>query len=250
MTAVQLALLALAGLGAGLAGSIAGLASLISYPALLAVGLPPIQANVTNTVSLVFSGVGSALGSRPELVGQGGRVARLGAVAVSGGAVGGGLLLLTPSDTFERIVPVLIGFAALVILVQPRPTFLRQLHHGGDAPALFGGVFLVAVYGGYFGAAAGVLLFALLLAASGESFARSNALKNVVLALANGVAALGFVVLSDVEWAAVAPLAAGFLVGGRLGPVVVRHAPAGTLRWLVGVAGVGLAVYLALDAYR
>lgn len=134
MSAVELALLALAGVGAGLAGSIAGLASLVSYPALLAVGLPPVTANVTNTVSLVASGVGSALGSRPELAGQAGRVGRLGLVAAAGGTLGGALLLLTPSEAFERIVPWLIAVAALVILAQPRPAFLRRLHHGGDAP--------------------------------------------------------------------------------------------------------------------
>lgn len=250
MSAVELALLALAGVGAGLAGSIAGLASLVSYPALLAVGLPPVTANVTNTVSLVASGVGSALGSRPELAGQAGRVGRLGLVAAAGGTLGGALLLLTPSEAFERIVPWLIAVAALVILAQPRPAFLRRLHHGGDAPALLVGVFLVAVYGGYFGAAAGVVLFALLLAATGETFARSNALKNVVLALANGVAALAFVVLADVVWTAVAPLAGGFLVGGRLGPVVVRRAPVAVLRYGIAVAGLLLAVRLGVDAYR
>lgn len=248
MSAADVVLLVVAGLGAGLAGSIAGLASLVSYPALLAVGLGPVAANVTNTVALVFSGVGSALGSRPELRGQGGRVRRLGAVAVAGGAVGGGLLLLTPPGVFELVVPWLIGGASLAVLVQPRPRVLRRLAHGGDAPALVAGVFAVAVYGGYFGAAAGVLLFALLLAAGGEGFARTNALKNVVLALANAVAAVGFVVLGPVQWVAVPPLAAGFLVGGRLGPVVVRHVPVGPLRWGIGLAGLALAVRLGVQA--
>jgi uncharacterized membrane protein YfcA len=250
VTPVEIVLLALAGLGAGLAGSMAGLASLISYPALLAAGLPALTANVTNTVALVFSGVGSAWGSRPELEGQGLRVGRLGVTAVAGGIVGGVLLLRTPPGDFELIVPWLIGLAAAVIIVQPRPRFLRQLHTGGDAPALFVGVFLVAIYGGYFGAAAGVMLFALLLAATGDSYARSNAIKNVVLALANGVAALAFALFAAVQWAAVAPLAAGFLVGGRVGPVVVRHAPVRVLRYAIGVAGLGLAVKLGLDAYR
>jgi uncharacterized membrane protein YfcA len=250
MSGADVLLLALAGLGAGLTGSIAGLASLVSYPALLGVGLPPVTANVTNTVALVFSGVGSVLGSRPELRGQGPRLLRLGVAGVLGGMVGGGLLLLTPSGTFERIVPWLIGLASLAILVQPRPQALRALHETGDVRLLTAGVFLVAVYGGYFGAAAGVMLLALLLAVTAESLARSNAVKNVVLGLANAVAAVAFVLFAPVRWAAVVPLGLGFLLGGRLGPLVVRRAPARLLRVVIGLAGVGLAVHLGLDAYR
>jgi uncharacterized protein len=246
---LDLAWLALAGIGAGLAGSAAGLASLVSYPALLAVGLPPVPANVTNSVALVGSGLGSALGSRPELRGQRDRLRRLGLVALTGGVVGAGLLLLTPSDTFAAMVPVLIGAAALVILVQPRPQFLQQMHHGADSPALLVGIFLAAVYGGYFGAAAGVVILALLLAATGDILARSNALKNAVLALANGVAALTFVLVGPVQWAAVVPLGIGCLVGGRLGPVLVRHSPARVLRVLIGLAGLALAVKLGVDTY-
>jgi uncharacterized membrane protein YfcA len=249
VSAAEVALLALAGLGAGLAGSIGGLASLVSYPALLAVGLPPVTANVTNTVALVFSGIGSTLGSRPELRGQGRRLRRLGTAAVLGGSCGGALLLLTPPGVFARLVPWLIGLASVIILVQPRPQLLRQLHHGRDAPALTIGVFLVSVYGGYFGAAAGVLLLALLLVATGETLAGSNALKNAVLGLANGVAAVAFVFLAPVQWSAVVPLALGCLAGGRIGPVVGRRAPARMLRLLIAAAGLGLAVKLALDAY-
>lgn len=239
----------LAGVGAGLVGSTAGLASLISYPALLGVGLPPVTANVTNTVALVFSGVGAALGSRPELRGQGRRLRRLGPVAVVGGATGGALLLLTPPGAFERVVPWLIGLASVAILLQPRPQFLQQMHDGGDSPALVAGVLLIGVYGGYFGAAAGVLLLALLLAGTGETLARSNAAKNAVLALANGVAALAFVLLAPVQWAAALPLGAGFLAGGRIGPPVVRHAPARLVRALIAVAGLALALVLGVDAY-
>lgn len=243
-------LLALAGLTAGVVGSVAGLASLISYPALLASGLPPVAANVTNTVALVASGMGSAWGSKPELGNQGPRLRRLGVAALAGGAIGGLLLLVTPAEAFEKVVPLLIGAASLVLLVQPRPRFLQQMHTGGDAPALTVAVLLVAVYGGYFGAASGVLLFALLLAATGETFATSNALKNALMALANCVAAVGFAVFADVRWAAALPLAAGFLAGGRLGPSVVRRAPVGVLRVVIAVAGLGLAVKLGLDAYR
>lgn len=250
VSALDALLLVAAGVGAGLAGSIAGLASLISYPALLTVGLAPVPANVTNTVALVFSGIGSILGSRPELRDQLPRLRRLAVPAVVGGTTGGTLLLLTPSGSFERLVPWLIGVASLAILLQPRPQKLLSMHHSGDSVWLVLGVFLVGIYGGYFGAAAGVMLLALLLAATGDTLARSNAMKNVVLASANGIAALAFVVFGPVEWTAVVPLAAGFLVGGRIGPAVVRRAPAGPMRAAIAVAGLGLAVKLGFDAYR
>jgi uncharacterized membrane protein YfcA len=245
----EFVLLLLAGFAAGLSGSIAGLASLFSYPALLSVGLPPVSANVTNTVALLGSGAGAALGSGPELIGQAGRLRRLGLIAGTGGAFGAALLLLTPSGSFALAVPWLIGSASVIILVQPRPQFLRTLHHGGDSRGMTIGVFLVAVYGGYFGAAAGVMLLALLVAASDVGLPQSNALKNVLLMLANLVAAIAYVVLAPVVWTAVLPLAIGSLIGGRTGPVVVRHAPARLLRTLIGVAGVGLALKLGVDAY-
>jgi uncharacterized protein len=245
VSGVELLLLVVAGLAAGLTGSIAGLASLISYPALLAVGLGPITANVTNTVALVFSSVGSTLGSRPELEGQAARVRSLALVAVLGGGVGATLLLLTPSATFELIAPWLIGIASLTILLRQRIRPAGEVHKG-----LTPGVFLIAVYGGYFGAAAGVMLLALMLVVTGEPLARSNALKNVMLGIANAAAALGFALLGPVHWSAAAPLAAGLLAGGRLGPVVVRHSNAALLRVLIGLAGLALALKLGVDAYR
>ena len=249
LTAGQLAVLLVAGFGAGLVGSVAGLASLLSYPALLAVGLSPVAANVTNTVSLVFSGVGSALGSRVELAGQGPRLRRLGAAAVAGGAVGAGLLLATPPDAFEAVVPLLVAGASVLVLLAPPPSELAVVHPAGAGPRLTGGIFAVGIYGGYFGAAAGVLMLGLLLIATGESTVRAIAAKNALLGLANGVAAVGFVVLGPVRWAAVLPLAAGFLVGGRLGPSVVRRAPARLLRLGVAVSGLALAAWLAADTY-
>jgi hypothetical protein len=257
MSTVTFLLLVIAGVGGGLIGSIAGLASLVSYPALLATGVPPLTANVTNTVALVLNGIGSVSASRPELVGQRGRLLRLCTAAVLGGVTGAVLLLLTPSSAFERIVPFLIAGASLAILVD-RPT--RQLAAEGAAghPAPTGrapwglvlGTFVISIYGGYFGAAAGVLMLATFLLVVGEGVPRSTALKNVVLAVANAVAALGYAVFADVAWAAALPLALGFLVGGRLGPAVVRRVPQQPLRWAIAVAGLGLAVHLAVDAFR
>jgi uncharacterized protein len=242
-------LLLAAGVGAGLTGSIAGLASLLSYPALLAVGLSPITANVTNTIALTFGSIGSVSASRPELQGQRVRVRRLGAVCVAGGIAGGILLLSTPSGAFERVVPWLIGLGSLTILSTRRVSTHPDAPLEPDSWLVLAGVFVIGVYGGYFGAAAGVLLLALLLAVTPETLARSNALKNVVLGMANAVAALVFVVFGSVDWLAALPLAAGLFVGSRIGPIVVRHAPARLLRTAIAVAGVGLAIYLGVDAY-
>jgi uncharacterized protein len=255
VSVVEWLLLVLAGVGAGLTGSIAGLASLVSYPALLAAGLPPVTANVTNTVALVLSSVGSVSASRPELAGQGRRLVPLVGAGLVGGTAGAALLLLTPAEAFERLVPVLIAAASVAILLQRPQRELaaeggRRAHGDRDPWWMVAGTGAVAVYGGYFGAAAGVLLLALVLLATGEGLPRSNAVKNVVLGSANAVAALGFVLLAPVAWSAALPLALGCLIGGRLGPRVVRRAPQGALRRLIALAGLALAAVLAVDAYR
>jgi len=253
----EFAFLVAAGIAGGLSGSIAGLASLATYPALLAVGLPPVTANVTNTVALVFTGVGSVLGSREELKGQAPRLKKLAPVAMLGGAVGAALLLSTPAEGFEKLVPLLLGFASLTILVPRRRTAVNP----GDEPAADAGpttahlvgqgaaIFLIAVYGGYFGAAAGVLLLALLLRTMHTTLPRANAAKNVILGIANSVAALAFVFLAPVQWSAAIPLGIGCLIGSRMGPSVVRWAPALVLRLLIGAAGLALAIKLGVQAY-
>ncbi|MCW2743369.1 MAG: putative permease [Blastococcus sp.] len=254
MSVLEFGLLVLAGVGAGLVGSIAGLASLISYPALLATGLPPITANVTNTVALVLNSVGSVSASRPELRGQGRRLVPLAVAGVLGGAVGAVLLLLTPAGAFERIVPFLIAGASAAILVQRPPRELAAegaLHHRGhdDPWWLAAGTFAVGIYGGYFGAAAGVLLLAMYLLGTSEGLPRGNAMKNVILGVANSVAAVGFVVFASIAWSAALPLAIGLFTGGRLGPRVVRRAPQTALRRLIAVAGLGLAIQLGVQAF-
>jgi len=289
-------LLVLAGIGGGLSGSIAGLASLVSYPALLALGLPPISANVTNTVAMVFQGVGTIAGSRPELRGAGRFLRRMLIWSVPGGILGGVLLLVTPSDAFEKLVPVLIGSAALAVLLRPgraraadtdtdtdqgaetaytagpanittgklistdARTDARSPAGSANAPTtdhlptpsskpLLVGTFLVSIYGGYFGAAAGVMLLALLLSLTDLSLPRAGAVRSLTLNAANAVAAVYFAVFGPVDWAFAVPLAVGFLIGGRIGPVVVRHAPAGPLRVLIAVTGLGLALQLAAEAF-
>ena len=259
-----------------------GLASVVSYPALLAVGLPPLSANMTNTVGLLFTGAGAAVGSRPELTGQATRVRRLGLITALGGGVGAALLLITPAQTFVRVAPVLIGAASLVLLAQPRGRESRRHdgapghqggapghqggapgHQGGApdrghgwrrhrerSPWLLAGVFAVAVYVGYFGAAGGIIMLALLAAMVAEPLARTNAVKNIISGVANTVAAVTFAVLGHVDWAAAAPLAAGFLVGGWTGPALVRRLPGQALRILVAVCGLAVSVKLGISAYR
>ena len=254
MTVLEFALLVVAGVGAGLVGSIAGLASLIGYPALLATGIPPLSANVTNSVAMVFNGVGSVSASRPELTGQARRLVPLMAAGVLGGTAGAALLLLTPPTAFQRIVPFLIAGASLAMLVQRRPPREPVVeraagHRHRDSWPLVLGTFLISIYGGYFGAAAGVAMLALFLLATGEAFPRSNAMRNLVLACANGIAAVGYAVFADVDWLAALPLAVGLLVGGRQGPKVVRRVPATLLRRVIAVLGLGLAVRLGVDAF-
>ena len=241
-----------AGTAGGIFSTVVAIASLVTYPTLLALGVPPLSANMTNTVALAFTGAGSVAGSRPELAGQGRRVLRLGLITALGGAAGAAILLLTPAGTFTVVVPVLIAGASLILLVQPR---LRRL----SPPAVPGGrrrlvmvaaLFAVAMYVGYFGAAAGVLLLVVLTAMISEPLVKVNAIKNAVSGMANTMAAVCFAIWGDVRWNLVAPLAAGFLMGGWIGPKIARRVPAQALRVLVSVAGFALAVKLGLSAYR
>ena len=274
-----LGLLFLAGIGAGITGSTAGLASLISYPALLAVGLRPVTANVTNTVALIGSSIGSVSGSRRELRGQGPDIRRWLGLAVAGGACGAALLLLGPPGAFEHLVPYLIAAASALLLASPRLRAIRagrtaraavdepsaatstaapSTHPGAPdrVPGPAGshtrglavpvGLFLTCLYGGYFGAAAGVMILALLLFATDKSLPSANALKNLLLGVANAVAAVAFILFADVRWAAAIPLGLGCVVGGAIGPAIVRRVPAGVMRGVIATAGFALAVKLWL----
>jgi len=249
----QTVLLVAAGVFGGLAGSIAGLASVTTYPALLVMGLPPVTANVTNTVALVFNGIGSIAGSRPELAGQLRTLLRIVPVAALGGVAGAVLLLTTPAEGFEKVVPLLLGVAALAIVLPLPPVAdpdRTRRRTTARAVAEASAIAAICVYGGYFGAAAGVLLLALMMRMGATGLAHANATKNVVLAAANTSAAVVFAIVAPVQWPAVITLGVGCLVGSRLGPVVVRHAPTKPLRIAIGLAGLALAVKLGWDAYR
>jgi len=249
MSVYQAVALLAAGVGGGIAGTMASVASVVSYPALLALGLPPLAANVTNTMSLIFCVPGAVLGARSELAGQRSRIVKFGAAMAAGGALGAAILLLAPPGAFAMVVPVLIAAAAVLVLLQPK---LRALHprpgveHSRRRLAV---ILAVAVYLGYFGAAGGVLVLATLAATLSESLLRVNAIKNVISGAANLVAALIFALYAPVDWAFVPPLAAGFLIGGYAGQRLARHLPVGLLRAIVALAGLGLAVKLGVSAY-
>jgi uncharacterized membrane protein YfcA len=247
---VAIGVLLVAGVLAGLASTVAAMASLVSYPVLLALGLPPVSANMTNTVALVLTGAGSVAGSRRELAGQGRLVWRLAGLTAVGGLAGAALLLLTPATAFQDVAPVLIGAASVLLVVQGRVAALTARPGGERSRPLRAAVGAVAVYVGYFGAAAGVLLLAVLSAMLDQPLPRVNAVKNAISGSANAAAALLFAVFGPVRWAAAAPLAAGFLIGGWIGPAIVRRVPASALRVGIGVCGVAVAVRLGASAYR
>ncbi|GID31452.1 sulfite exporter TauE/SafE family protein [Paractinoplanes brasiliensis] len=247
MLPIDALVLVAGGVGGGLTGSMAGLASLVSYPALLAVGLPPIAANVTNTVALLSNTVGTAVGARQELRGHGRRLARLCTFAAVGGLGGAVLLLATPSSAFERIVPVLVALGAALLLLRDQ---LRRWagHRSMSAVVLAAIVLLIGVYGGYFGAAAGVLMLAVLSVAATEPLPVTNAIKSIALGASNLAAAIIYTVIAPVNWAAAGLMAIGCLLGSWLGPILVRRLPERPLRVAIAFAAVGLAAYLWRNA--
>jgi hypothetical protein len=243
------AALLLAGAAAGLIGSAGGITSLVSYPVLLAVGLPALSANIANNVALIACWPGSALASRPELRGRGLWVWRWALVAAAGGAAGSVLLLSTPSDIFGRIVPFLVVIGSLALLFEPHLRAWRQ-RRGAEHNklALAVGVLVLSLYNGYFGAGAGVMTLTLMLVLVDRHLPTANALKNMLIGAGSAVSAVLFALFGPVNWSAAIPLAVGMLAGSRVGPLVARHLPARLLRWLIFLLGIGLAIYLWLHA--
>jgi uncharacterized membrane protein YfcA len=244
MTPAAIGFLVVAGLVAGIVGTGGGITSLVSYPALLAVGLTPLAADVANLVALVACWPGSALSSRRELAGSGRWLARGLPVVGLGAAAGAVLLLTTSSALFARLVPYLLAAGSLALLLQPALT-RRFRARSGPALAL-PLVAAISVYSGYFGAGAGVLLLASLLVLVDDRLPEANAVKNMLNGGSTVAAATVLVLAGPVDWAAVAPLAAGLLAGGTLGPVLVRRLSPTVVRVAVAVLGLGLAVRLAV----
>lgn len=240
-------LLLLAGIGAGLCGSIAGLASLVSYPALLAYGLPPFAANVTNTTAMIGTALGAAAGSRPELQGRVRQAAVVMIQCAIGGALGAGILLALPEESFEAVVPWLVALGATLLLAQD--TIRRRIDaartRGRSRRAPWTGLIVAAgAYGGYFGAGAGIILLSILGLRDREPLAVTNAIKNVGTGTANAVAVLAYVVVAPVHWWAVLWMGLGAIAGAWCGPFVVRMLPERPVRWGIALAGYALAMSL------
>ncbi len=251
MTVLEFVSLVAAGIGAGLIGSIAGLASLVSYPALLATGIPPVTANVTNTVALFPGYAGSVAGGRPELEGSAPTVRVLTLTGVLGGIGGAVLLLTTPGSVFEAVVPFLILLACALLVAQPWLAKQVQRRSGerrsAHSPLMLLAVLLAAVYGAYFGAGLGVLLLGVLGVFLAEPLRRINALKNVSSLVINTVALVAFGLFGPVAWEAVLVIAVTALAGGFLGAKIASRIPSSLLRALVVLYGVVVSVVLLVQ---
>jgi uncharacterized protein len=245
------ALLVVAGLAAGTVNAVAGGGSLITFPALLAVGLPPVPANVSNSVSVCPGYLASVVGSRADLEGQRRRTAALVPVAVVGAVGGCALLLATPQRAFELVVPFLVLGATAVLAFQDQ--LRRVVGHPADLSptrqrtALYAMVALGSVYGGYFGAALGVMLVAGLALVLDESLARVSAVKNVLSAVVGLTTVVVFALAGPVNWAAVAVLAPATLVGGYAGARLVRRLPGSVLKALIVVFGTVVGLLLLVQ---
>jgi len=242
-----------AGVVAGTVNTVVGSGSLLTFPTLVAFGYSPLVANVSNTLGLVPGSLSGALGYRRELSGQRARIRRLGVISMAGGLAGAGLLLALPSGSFEGVVPYLVLLACVLVVVQPRLS-ARMIRRAAlqpprvrPHPGLDVAVFLTAIYGGYFGAAQGVILIALLGIFVDDHLQRLNALKNVLGGLVNAVAALLFVIFAPVAYQPAALLAVGSAIGGQIGAKVGRRLAPNLLRLLIVVVGTGVAVKLLIS---
>ena len=250
-----------AGLAAGTINTVVGSGTLITFPTLLGFGLPPVLANVSNNVGLVPGVLSGIYGYRKELAGQRARVLRLGLASLLGGLVGAILLLVLPQSAFKAIVPVLIVVALVMVICQPwlaRQVAARQRDRvsgadGGGQPASelqLGGpvlwvlVFLMGIYGGYFGAAQGILLLGLFGITFSDSMQRINAVKNVLACIVNGVAAIVFITATHIDWTAAALIAGGSIIGGQIGARIGRRLPPWGMRAIIVCVGVAALIRL------
>ena len=246
MSGLETLVVLLAGLGAGVMTSTVGVASLLSFPVLVAIGLPPVTANASNTVGMTPAGLSGSFGYRQELREHPRMTAAVIATCAVGSVAGAVLLLALPADVFEAIVPWLILFTCVLVGVSPRLNrWLRRNHDGTEpeprtrmSPLTTFFATLTGIYGGYFGAGSGVMMLAVLGLGVDLEFRIINALKTLAVMAANVVATLIFVVVADLDWQAVGVLAAGSIVGGYVGARIGRHLPPTLLRALVVLVGV------------
>lgn len=236
-----LVLVGLAACAAGAVNAIAGGGSLITFPVLLACGVPPVTASMTNTVAMCPGYIGATVAQRRELIGQGGRVLRILPFAIVGSVAGSAILLKTSDRSFETIVPFLLTFAALLLILQPRLKSLFTKHTGRSI--LLAGVplGLAAAYGAYFGAGMGVIILAVLAVVLDDTLVRANALKQLVSLIVNALAAGVFLVLGRIDWQVALAIAVGSLVGGALGGKLVSKIPEVWLRAVAIAVALGVA---------
>lgn len=246
---LELLAVAAAGVAAGAANSVAGGGALITFPTMVALGLPPLSANVTNTVGIVPASVGGALGYADLLREQGERFARLLPPLLLGAAAGSAALLLTSEATFEAIVPVLIAASCLLLLLQPR--LVPHISHAGNerSPYLFAGIAFCGAYQAYFGSAVSILVLAILALFVADTIQHLNGMKIVIAGCSNLLAAVIYAFLAPVEWSYVAVLMVSSLLGGRVGAHYARRIPADPLRISIAVVGLVVAAVLAVEAF-
>ena len=251
MSLLDGAVILLAGIVAGVINVVAGAGTLITFPTLLALGFPPVTANVSNTVGLVPASITGAYGYRRELQGQWGQVIRMASLSVIGGLAGAALLLLLPADAFSIAVPFLLLAAALLAAIQPRVArFIRRKSDGDSSttrPLTVGlvlGVLATGVYGGYFGAAQGVILLALLGILWSTDLNQANGAKNVLTGVANVVSAIIFISSGTVDWMVAVLVGVGSAAGGWLGARIGRRLPAAVLRTILVVVALTAAIVL------
>lgn len=248
MSLTHILLITLAGVAAGTINTVVGSGTLVTFPTLLAFGYPAVPANVSNSVGLVAGGVSGSWGYRKEVIGAGPRLRQLAPMSFLGAAVGALLLIWLPASAFKAIVPTLIVIGIVLVIIGPWLQKRASAHHPGDgAPMsrarrtmLIGGVFVCGVYGGYFGAAQGVLLMGLMSAVLPDNLQRLNGIKNILSTIVNAVAALTFVIVSfhNVRWSVSVLIAIGSILGGIIGARVGRRLPPWLLRAFIVVVGV------------
>jgi uncharacterized protein len=246
---LELLAVAAAGAAAGTANSVAGGGALITFPTMVALGLPPLSANVTNTVGIVPASIGGALGYADLLREQGERFRRLLAPLLLGSVAGSAALLLTSNKAFEAIVPVLIAASCLLLLLQPRLT--PRISHAGNehSPFLIAGIVFCGAYQAYFGSAVSILVFALLALFVNDTLQHLNGLKIILAGASNLLAACIYAFLAPVDWRYAVTIMVSSFAGGRVGAHYARRIPSDPLRISIAVVGLVVAAVLAARAF-
>ncbi|MBC3985330.1 sulfite exporter TauE/SafE family protein [Streptomyces sp. AC536] len=247
MEALEAVAIGAAGVVAGGMNAVVGSGTLVTFPTLLAFGYPPVVANVSNNIGLVPGSMSAAYGYRRELRGQRGRILRFAVASLIGGLTGSLLLLKLPESAFDAVLPVLILTACVLVLLQPRlnrwlSNRKRGPRHKDGGVPVWCGVLGTGVYGGYFGAAQGVLMMGIFGAFLDEDLQRLNAVKNVLGSVVNGVAAVVFIIVADVSWAAAAVVATGATIGGLIGARIGRKLSPTVLRGIIVAVGLTASV--------